>query len=473
MTPRHPRLWFALLSALVFGGSSARTAPAAGRATDRLVVVSVSDLKAKTSPCGCSVPRGGFGRMATILDSLRSADAPVVFVDGGGCFPDVPGRPDLPPFVLASYSRMQLDAMAIGPRDLQFGLAFLRAVTRSAATPVTCANLFDRTTGRPAFPTSRMIERDGIKIGVFALYGDRLDLGPARDSLEVREAENVAHATVRELKARGAQVIVLLAQLGRVGGEDLATAGPGIALVVLGYEIPVYMDGRRVADTILSYGGDQGQHIGVATFGLGPDGGVRSRDALLHNLGPEVAMQAAMQGRVRDFEDAYNESMRIQQRREQALADGDPDQDPVDHFVGGEICARCHEAEAKQWATTAHSLAWETLVREKKDATPECVTCHSVGYTQPGGFRDAVSTPHLVNVQCENCHGMGTLHTPAWYAKNGGTEATCRSCHNAERDPGFNYAAKLPLILHSNSSGESIRLIQARRQKADPGMRGH
>ena len=68
---------------------------------------------------------------------------------------------------------------------------------------------------------------------------------------------------------------------------------------------------------------------------------------------------------------------------------------------------------------------------------------------------------------------MGTLHAPAWYAKNGGTEATCRSCHNAERDPGFNYAAKLPLILHSNSSGESIRLIQARRQKADYGKPGH
>lgn len=468
MTPtRRARALRSLLAGLATSllVLAAWRATAAGRSPDHVTVISVSDLKGKTSPCGCSIPKGGFGRMASFVDSVRARGGPLLLVDAGGSFPDVPGRSDLPPFVLSAYSRLGLDAMGVAPRDLQFGLAFLRAETRAANTPITCANLYERGTGRTAFPASRLIERDGVKVGVFALFGERLDLGPARDSLELRDPENVAPTIVRELRAKGAQVIVLLAQLGRVGGEDLVNVVPGIDVVVLGHDIPVFHDGRRVQESIVVHGGDQGQHLGVTTVALDAAGRVTARDAVVRELGPTVATQAAMQDRVRVFEDEYNERMRVEQRREQALADADPDQDPVEHFVGGQICARCHEPEAKQWATTAHSLAWETLVREKKDATPECIPCHSVGYRQPGGFRDAVRTPHLVNVQCENCHGMGTLHGPEWYAKNRVGEAVCRSCHNAERDPGFDYAAKLPLMLHSNMSGESIRIIQARRAK--------
>lgn len=468
MISRPAHLLLACLAALLLGGVASRlhAEATAGRA-GQLVVVSVSDLKGKTSPCGCSVPKGGFARMASFMDSVRTAGSPVLFVDAGGSFPELPGRPDLPPFVFSSYARLGLDALAIGPRDLQFGLAYLKHEARAASIPVTCANLFERATGKPVFPPSRIVERDGLRIGVFALLGERFPLGPARDSLELRDPENVAQQTIRDLRSRGAQVIVLLAHLGRVGGEDLANVVPGLDVVVLGSEIPVYTAGRRIGDAIVTYGGDQGQHLGVATLELTPEGKVRSSDALVRTLGPDVHTQPDMQERVRQFEDAYNERMRIEQRREQALADADPDQDPVDHFVGGQVCARCHEPEAKQWATTAHSLAWETLVREKKDATPECITCHSVGYQQPGGFRDAVRTPHLTNVQCENCHGMGTLHGPQWYAKNPVGEPVCRSCHNAERDPGFDYAAKLPLMLHSNTSGESIRKVLERRAKGD------
>ncbi|MEQ1833343.1 MAG: hypothetical protein ABL977_09840, partial [Candidatus Eisenbacteria bacterium] len=66
----------------------------------------------------------------------------------------------------------------------------------------------------------------------------------------------------------------------------------------------------------------------------------------------------------------------------------------------------------------------------------------------------------------ENCHGMGSQHRADGQSRNPVGERTCRGCHNAERDPEFDYATKLPLMLHGNTSGESIRLIQERRAKA-------
>ena len=78
-------------------------------------------------------------------------------------------------------------------------------------------------------------------------------------------------------------------------------------------------------------------------------------------------------------------------------------------------------------------------------------------------------TPHLVNVQCENCHGMGTLHSDDWLKRSKVDEGTCVVCHNQERDPEFDFSAKFPLIVHGNTSGESIRIVKARREKGYSG----
>jgi cytochrome c554/c'-like protein len=296
-------------------------------------------------------------------------------------------------------------------------------------------------------------------VGVFALYGDRFDLGPGADSLVVLDPENAAQSQVTALRNKGAQVVVLLAQLGRVGGEDVVSTVPGIDAVVLGHDVPVYEQGRRIGDTVASYAGEQGQHLGLIQFALAPDGRVANATCSVAALGPEVREQPAMFKAVKTFEDAYNERMRLEERS----ASREVDDDPVDHFVGEQVCARCHAPESGQWRTTAHSLAWETLQRVKKDATPECIPCHVVGFRQAGGFQTDLRTPHLVNVQCENCHGMGTEHGDDWLTRRKVGEGTCITCHNQERDPEFDFAAKFPLIVHGNTSGESIRIVKARR----------
>ena len=59
-----------------------------------------------------------------------------------------------------------------------------------------------------------------------------------------------------------------------------------------------------------------------------------------------------------------------------------------------------------------------------------------------------MTTAKLTNVQCENCHGMGTEHN--MFAEKTGppSEELCLTCHTPENDPSWNYAAKLPLVVH-------------------------
>ena len=456
-------LILALIALTLPGGSRSRAA-----ATGRLALVATTDLRGETSPCGCHTPRGGFSRIGGFVDSLRKA-GPTAYFDAGGFFPDLSSRSDLADFMARTLREMQPAAVGVAPRDLQLGPTLLVRLVRETGLPVTCANLVDRRTKAPLFPVTRLAEVGGVKLGVFALLGERFELGAARDTVLVTDPEAAAQQAVAALQAQGAQVIVLLSQLGKVGGEDVVAAVPGIDAVFLGHDIPVLEHGRRVGSALVSYAGERGQQLGLISLTL--DAGGRKADGSIEvaSLGPGTTEHAGLLARVKSFEDAYNERMRREQRTMQATLDAESD--PIDHFVGDAVCARCHTAEAAQWKTTAHSLAWETLVREKKDATPECVPCHVVGFRQPGGFQTAASTPHLVNVQCESCHGMGTDHGEAMAASSATREQACRSCHNAERDPTFDYDERLPLVLHSNTSGESIRNVKERREKNRGRMR--
>jgi hypothetical protein len=79
-------------------------------------------------------------------------------------------------------------------------------------------------------------------------------------------------------------------------------------------------------------------------------------------------------------------------------------------FVGVSTCEGCHQKQASFWRTTRHSNAYRTLVDKERQFTLECVGCHVTGYEQPGGS-NVTDVAELKDVQCENCHGPGSIHS--------------------------------------------------------------
>ena len=133
-------------------------------------------------------------------------------------------------------------------------------------------------------------------------------------------------------------------------------------------------------------------------------------------------------------------------------------------YIGSNNCRKCHIKEWRSWSETKMAKAFDVLkpgeraeaktkagLDPNKDYTTDasCVKCHVTGFGKPGGFVDLKTTPELVGVGCEMCHGAGGTYTQDGYmtlqnreykkadlVKVGlvgeVTKEQCVTCHNAE-----------------------------------------
>jgi 2',3'-cyclic-nucleotide 2'-phosphodiesterase (5'-nucleotidase family) len=277
---------------------------------DKLVILSTTDVKGKTSPCGCHIPKGGLSRRASLADSIRAQYGQVALVDDGGFFPEGDGQQDLAGFLMDVMSRLNTDAVGVGERDLRYGASFLRAQVKRNRLPVVCANLIERQTRKPLFNPYLVKRIGGVQVGFFGLIGEKVDLGPSRDSLLVEEPGAVATRTIAEMKKKGVDVVVLLGQLGKIENEDLVNAVDGVNAVVVGHETPIIPKGRMIKNAVACYGGEQGYYVCKTVLTLDARRQVTTGEADAVMLGPEVGDQPEIYRLVKSFEDGLKEKLR-------------------------------------------------------------------------------------------------------------------------------------------------------------------
>jgi len=119
-------------------------------------------------------------------------------------------------------------------------------------------------------------------------------------------------------------------------------------------------------------------------------------------------------------------------------------------YVGSAVCRNCHRSAYDVWMQSNHARAYATLQKVKRENDPECLDCHVTGFGRPTGFVSMFSTSRLKDVQCESCHGPGSLHAahPAPGYGRLATPAGCTFCHTRERSPNFEMSSYWARIKH-------------------------
>lgn len=103
-------------------------------------------------------------------------------------------------------------------------------------------------------------------------------------------------------------------------------------------------------------------------------------------------------------------------------------------YIGVENCMLCHMPHFESWSETRMSKSYELLkpgarveAKMKAGLNPNedyskngaCLGCHVTGWEKPGGFTSLEETPDMVGVQCEMCHGPGSVYTEMMMKKQG------------------------------------------------------
>jgi hypothetical protein len=134
-------------------------------------------------------------------------------------------------------------------------------------------------------------------------------------------------------------------------------------------------------------------------------------------------------------------------------------------YVGAAKCKMCHKGEKKgmiyeTWESKKHAQATATVIGEGEGENAKCLTCHSTGYGEGGYDPAAEDKDKFAGVQCEACHGPGSLYKKMSVMKDheasvaagliAPTEEICLQCHNTSHheDMVFNYAEAWEQIKH-------------------------
>jgi hypothetical protein len=111
-------------------------------------------------------------------------------------------------------------------------------------------------------------------------------------------------------------------------------------------------------------------------------------------------------------------------------------------YVGMDKCSECHSEHVESYRSWKYSKNFRVLKMRKKDHDPDCLPCHTTGFGETGGFVSVEKTPHMINKQCESCHGPASLHLKAptrlEHQKTLNIPKNiCTSCHSGHKHPGY------------------------------------
>jgi hypothetical protein len=392
-------------------------------------------------------------RRATAIKTERSIDAPVMLLSGGDfCGEQGIVERDRSRFLATTMVEEGYAAVAVGERELNYGVRALKEMAEGGL-PLICANLYEGSDR--VVPPYVVRKIGGTRVGVFALLGERpRELA----GVELRDPEAEGHAALEELRGR-CDCVILLAHMSRDSLAAMLPALDGVDLVIRAHVREGEQARESCADTLVAvrehatlpvfFSGDRGRNIGVVTLAGEPGGTIAVVSSRLIRLDRGVAEDPDAAKSVA----AYREKEGVRRREVELAASLAWDQRTgrlVERYLGMEVCRRCHADLMPRFVATGHARALETLRERAQAENPSCLACHTTGYARPTGYDPAsekTGAVYLGGVQCEACHGPGTMHArDGSYVK--GARQGCRVCHTSTWSPDFDFETYWARVSH-------------------------
>lgn len=271
---------------------------------------------------------GGFTRLATLLKQERAAaEYPVVTLDGGDF-----SMGTLFQTIYTSYApelrfmgAMGFDVTTLGNHEFDCRAAGLAEMLSAAVSSGDRLPAMVEVNYKPPEDDAQtwaawheygisdyvILEREGLRIAVFGIYGEDADACSPMSGMELEPAADAAKRTVSYLKEHESPAfIICLSHSGTVNGKgedhELAKAVDGIDVIISGHTHTTLEQPIQVNDTWIVSCGEYTKNLGVMTI-------VRQGDALTledYRLVPvdeTVAADPAISAMAEEFKEIVGE----------------------------------------------------------------------------------------------------------------------------------------------------------------------
>ena len=410
-----------------------------------LTIIYSGNLDGELEPCGCSDEGnlGGIKRRTTTLDSIREKNPNAVILSAGGLITSEGTNDKIKSvYILKAFAGLGYDAIGVQWKDLSYGVE----QTTSNNIPWVSSNWLTE-----EFAESKMISRtiDGERVAIqFFAWLDPNE-SPARQMPGAKPltTENV-DALNKALKISKQNKILTI--LATTLPYDLAKSAfelSSVDVLIVRAAYEVYGDPKQIDNTLVLEPGSRGMRLGELKLEVNESGSINKWSHRVIPMPEKVPDAPRMQA----WYDEYNAEVKADYlKRAELRKQRESGESP---FVGEEQCKACHAEQHKIWQESEHAIAFEDLEAVQKSFDPECIQCHTVGFNVEGGFVDINITSHLMNVQCENCHGAGKEHARSAGQKpvaNKGwsKEQMCQQCHVQKHSPSFDVEKYWPKVAH-------------------------
>ena len=420
-------------------------APVASADDASLTVIYSGNLDGELEPCGCSDEGnlGGIKRRTTTLDRIKKNNPDAVIISAGGLIASQGINDYLKSeYILKAFTRLNYDAIGVQWTDLSYGARF----ATHYSIPWVASNWVD-----DQFAKSQHITRsiNGRKISMRFFTWLDPDSSPMRQmpggSPVVDDDTGKLAKELATAHKQGALTVLATTLPLEIIKEQIPLENVDILFVRAGYE--VYGEPKKVGDTLVLEPGSRGMRLGKLQLNLDVNNEITGWQHEVIGMPESVPDSPRMQAWYEEYNAKVKEDYlkRVEVRKQQESGESP--------FAGEEQCKQCHPKQYKIWQESEHAIAFEDLEAVQKSFDPECIQCHTVGFNKPGGFVDISITSHLMNVQCENCHGAAKQHVTSSGQKpvankNWPREKMCGQCHVQKHSPSFNIDKYWPKIAH-------------------------
>jgi len=158
--------------------------------------------------------RPGLAQVAAVVKYEREVADNVLFIHGGASLgPSILGALDRGAHMIDVLNTLEPDLMAVGKREFSYKEDQFTLHALSAGFPFVASNILEKSTQQPleGVEPNFLLEINGINIGFIALTSGNAVTQYAANSITVLPVEEVIRSTATQLRAEGADVVVILA----------------------------------------------------------------------------------------------------------------------------------------------------------------------------------------------------------------------------------------------------------------------